>query len=82
MVLITECFTVHPLVRPFLGTGVLGGYTTFSTATLDTSASSPTAAPASACCTRYAAATLLTAFTAIWATAVLTRLAVLPDAGR
>lgn len=26
-----ERFTPHHLVRPFLGTGVLGGYTTFST---------------------------------------------------
>ena len=31
MVLITETFTAHPLVRPFLGVGVLGGFTTFST---------------------------------------------------
>ncbi|WP_330252851.1 CrcB family protein [Nocardia sp. NBC_00565] len=35
MVTITERFTVHPLIRPLLGTGVLGGYTTFSTATID-----------------------------------------------
>nr|WP_240956318.1 fluoride efflux transporter CrcB [Micromonospora sp. HNM0581] len=31
MVLITEMWTVHRMVRPFLGVGVLGGYTTFST---------------------------------------------------
>ncbi|WP_243790052.1 fluoride efflux transporter CrcB [Saccharopolyspora gloriosae] len=31
MVLITEVWSVHPLVRPFLGIGVLGGFTTFST---------------------------------------------------
>ncbi|GLY67212.1 fluoride efflux transporter FluC [Amycolatopsis taiwanensis] len=31
MVLITERWTVHRLVRPFLGVGVLGGFTTFST---------------------------------------------------
>ncbi|RIV37071.1 fluoride efflux transporter FluC [Micromonospora radicis] len=31
MVLVTEVWTAHRLVRPFLGTGVLGGYTTFST---------------------------------------------------
>ncbi|MCK1795692.1 fluoride efflux transporter CrcB [Streptomyces sp. XM4193] len=30
MVLVTELRSVHPLVRPFLGTGVLGGFTTFS----------------------------------------------------
>ncbi|HEX3789029.1 MAG TPA: fluoride efflux transporter CrcB [Pseudonocardiaceae bacterium] len=31
MVLITEVWSTHPLVRPFLGVGVLGGFTTFST---------------------------------------------------
>lgn len=31
MVLITEVCSAHPLVRPFVGVGVLGGFTTFST---------------------------------------------------
>lgn len=35
MVVITELTTPHHLVRPFLGVGILGGYTTFSTAMLD-----------------------------------------------
>ena len=35
MVLVTERIR-HPLVRPFLGVGVLGGYPTFSTYTVDT----------------------------------------------
>jgi CrcB protein len=35
MVVITELVVPHRLVRPFLGVGVLGGYTTFSTATVD-----------------------------------------------
>ncbi|MEV7197401.1 CrcB family protein [Streptomyces sp. NPDC093510] len=35
MVLVTEAWTVQPLVRPFLGTGVLGGFTTFSTYAVD-----------------------------------------------
>jgi fluoride exporter len=35
MVLVTERFRAHPLVRPLLGVGVLGGYTTFSTYTVD-----------------------------------------------
>ena len=35
MVVITELREAHRLVRPFLGVGVLGGYTTFSTATVE-----------------------------------------------
>src|SRR4051812_17525873 len=31
MVVITEVWAAHRLVRPFFGTGVLGGFTTFST---------------------------------------------------
>ncbi|WP_234390839.1 fluoride efflux transporter CrcB [Nocardia suismassiliense] len=31
MVVVTEIRPAHPLVRPFLGVGVLGGFTTFST---------------------------------------------------
>src|SRR5262249_44281722 len=36
MVLITEVWAAHRLVRPFFGTGVLGGFTTFSTYAVDT----------------------------------------------
>ena len=35
MVVITERVRAHPLVRPLLGIGVLGGYTTFSTYAVD-----------------------------------------------
>ena len=35
MVLIGEVWSTHRLLRPFLGTGVLGGYTTFSAYTVD-----------------------------------------------
>ena len=31
VVVVTEVRDAHPLVRPFLGVGVLGGFTTFST---------------------------------------------------
>jgi CrcB protein len=34
MVLIVEVWVAHRLVRPFLGVGVLGGFTTFSTYTV------------------------------------------------
>ncbi|BCJ30054.1 fluoride efflux transporter FluC [Actinocatenispora sera] len=36
MVLIAEVLPAHPLIRPFFGVGVLGGYTTFSTSIVDT----------------------------------------------
>jgi len=35
VVVVTEVRTAHPLVRPFLGVGVLGGFTTFSTFAVD-----------------------------------------------
>ncbi|MDG9719649.1 fluoride efflux transporter CrcB [Streptomyces sp. DH24] len=35
MVAVTELRATHRLVRPFLGTGVLGGFTTFSTYAVD-----------------------------------------------
>jgi len=35
VVLITEVWAAHRLLRPFLGTGLLGGFTTFSTYTVD-----------------------------------------------
>lgn len=35
LVAVTEIFSTHPLLRPFFGTGVLGGFTTFSTYCVD-----------------------------------------------
>ena len=35
VVAVTEVWDAHPLTRPFLGTGVLGGFTTFSTYAVD-----------------------------------------------
>lgn len=36
MVFVVEAGTAHPLARPFLGVGVVGGYTTFSTYAVQT----------------------------------------------
>jgi fluoride exporter len=35
MVVVTDVWSAHPLVRPFAGVGILGGFTTFSTYVVD-----------------------------------------------
>ena len=60
----------RPLLRPFLGVGVLGGYTTFSTAATDALVSRPGVA------LLYVAATLVGAMVAVWAGSALTAAAV------
>ncbi|MGK5675935.1 fluoride efflux transporter FluC [Micromonospora sp. URMC 106] len=54
----------RPLLRPFLGVGVLGGYTTFSTYAVDVHRALDAGAPAVAL--GYLAATLLGALAAVW----------------
>ncbi|MFI9082332.1 fluoride efflux transporter FluC [Streptomyces sioyaensis] len=76
IVLITEWTTAHPLIRPFLGTGVLGGYTTFSTYAVD--ARNLVTGHHTAAALLYITATLAAALTACWAAAALTRLVLLP----
>ncbi|MFF4289047.1 fluoride efflux transporter CrcB [Streptomyces sp. NPDC001633] len=71
MVLITEVRTVHPLVRPFLGTGVLGGFTTFSTYAVDVQRL--VAAGRVAAAAAYLAGTVLVALAAVWGAAAATR---------
>ncbi|MEU5450294.1 MULTISPECIES: CrcB family protein [Streptomyces] len=61
----------HPLVRPFLGVGVLGGYTTFSTYAADVSGL--LARQEVAVAMAYTAATAVAALAAVWAAAVATR---------
>lgn len=62
MVVITELRPAHPLLRPFLGVGVLGGFTTFSTYAEDIRALlTPATAPVGVA---YLAATLIAAISA------------------
>ncbi|MEU0055788.1 CrcB family protein [Streptomyces sp. NPDC006334] len=71
MVVITEELTVHRLVRPFFGTGVLGGFTTFSTYAVDLQQLFHTGRTRTALA--CLAATPLVALTAVWLTATATR---------
>lgn len=72
MVVITELVVPHRLVRPFLGVGVLGGYTTFSTATVDTLTLLHAGRPLAAL--GYTVATPVLAVLACWLGVVATRL--------
>ncbi|MFJ5290846.1 fluoride efflux transporter FluC [Streptomyces sp. NPDC088348] len=71
MVVITEARSVHPLVRPFFGTGVLGGFTTFSTYAVDIQGLVNGGHARTALA--YLALTLLSALVAVRTTASLTR---------
>ncbi|WP_030672260.1 fluoride efflux transporter CrcB [Streptomyces rimosus] len=71
MALISERGAPHQLLRPFLGTGVLGGFTTFSTYAVDTEHLLTTGRAALALA--YLAATLLGALAAAWAALTGTR---------
>lgn len=64
MVLVTQVFTGRPLLRPFLGVGVLGGFTTFSTYTVDFQQAVEAGAPGTGLA--YLAGTLVAALTAVW----------------
>ncbi|MER5987796.1 CrcB family protein [Streptomyces sp. NPDC001787] len=72
MVLVSERGTVTgPLVRPFLGVGVLGGFTTFSTYAADVSGLLVRQEVPRAMA--YAAATVVGALGAVWGAAATTR---------
>jgi fluoride exporter len=64
MVLITQVRRVYPLIRPFLGVGVLGGFTTFSTYVVDIQRLVGLRAAGTAL--GYLAATVVTALAATW----------------
>ncbi|HEU4421319.1 MAG TPA: fluoride efflux transporter CrcB [Pilimelia sp.] len=72
MVLIIEVWAAHRLLRPFLGTGVLGGYTTFSTYTVEVQQLVSVGAARTALL--YLAATLAAALAAVYAGVTLARL--------
>ncbi|MGW0769958.1 fluoride efflux transporter CrcB [Streptomyces sp. NPDC002676] len=72
MVLITDVWAAHRLVRPFFGTGVLGGFTTFSTYAVDIQKLVDAGRPRTALA--YLAATLLAALAAVWLASAATRL--------
>ncbi|MFJ3718472.1 fluoride efflux transporter CrcB [Streptomyces sp. NPDC090057] len=71
MVLITDVWAAHRLVRPFFGTGVLGGYTTFSTYAVDIQKLADGGHPRTALV--YLAVTLLAALAAVWAASAAAR---------
>ncbi|WP_308198506.1 fluoride efflux transporter FluC [Actinomadura terrae] len=79
MVLITEVRRAHRLVRPFLGVGVLGGFTTFSTYVVDIQRAVDAEAAGTAL--GYLAATLVAALAATAAGLRLTRALARPRAG-
>ncbi|MFJ1968577.1 CrcB family protein [Streptomyces sp. NPDC087903] len=71
MVVITDVWVAHRLVRPFFGTGVLGGFTTFSTYAVDIQ-KLVDAGHARTGLT-YLAATPLAALAAVWLAVTTTR---------
>jgi CrcB protein len=71
MVLIVEVWVGHRLIRPFLGVGVLGGYTTFSTYAVDAQQLIEAGRPGLAL--GYMAATVVAALVAVQLGVSLTR---------
>lgn len=76
MVLILEARATHRLVRPFLGVGVLGGYTTFSTYAGDAQVLLAAGRPAAAL--SYLAGTAAAALMSVHVGVTLTRAVALP----
>ncbi|WP_413471315.1 fluoride efflux transporter CrcB [Streptomyces noursei] len=71
MVVIADLRSAHRLVRPFFGTGVLGGFTTFSTYVVDVQRLVERGRAGMAL--SYLALTVLSALAAVWAAAAVTR---------
>jgi CrcB protein len=75
MVLIAEVWPARGLIRPFVGTGILGGYTTFSTYIVDIQQLLAAGRPAVAF--GYLAATVVSALVAVYAGGAVMKLALL-----
>ncbi len=71
MAIISEIRSVHRLVRPFFGTGVLGGFTTFSTYAVDIERLVDAGRAGTGIA--YLGLTLLAALAAVWSAVWLTR---------
>ncbi|MFI6861391.1 fluoride efflux transporter CrcB [Streptomyces sp. NPDC050421] len=71
MVVISEAWPAHRLVRPFFGTGVLGGFTTFSTYAVDIERLVDGGRVRTGLA--YLGLTLLAALAAVWSAVWLTR---------
>lgn len=70
MVLVTEVYPQRRLLRPFVGVGFLGGYTTFSTYVVDAGRNAGAGAAATGLV--YFVVTLVAALLAVWAGAAVT----------
>jgi CrcB protein len=75
MVLIAEVWPARRLIRPFVGTGILGGYTTFSTYVVDIQQLLAAGRPALAF--GYLAVTVAGALAAVYAGGAVTKLVLL-----
>lgn len=71
MAIISDIRSVHRLVRPFFGTGVLGGFTTFSTYAVDIERLVDAYRARTGIA--YLGLTLLAALAAVWSAVWLTR---------
>jgi len=79
MVLVIDVWPPHRYLRPFLGVGVLGGYTTFSSYMLD--ARDLLAEGQVLTALAYVGGSLLAGLVAVWIGVALARLVALPSLG-
>lgn len=73
MVVVQETASAHPLVRPFVGVGVIGGFTTFSTYAVQSRALLAGDVPHPALALAYVFGTAVGALAAVWVGLTLAR---------